>query len=239
MAKVDNPSDTSSERAQLSTDEESKLDLALKRGFEDTRALDTQTVLQKMLDYRDEIVHAAEVAKAEFDRRFDGSTPQSGNFGIDIINHGYFGYDAWDNIPELTAGETAEWLDNATPDNLDGDGGRDHPLTIGDPAVHLILGVGSYAESPKVSRLRMRLNDQPRPAMSTAQAFRNTDLRVAWFDTPILLQPDDDVFAEVYADADGNDALYPVGVSYLKSKEYRILDPEDMAGTDNDYIVRE
>lgn len=239
MPKIDSPGTSGPERASLSSDEKTKLNRSVERGFEDTRALDTQTVVQKATDYQEEIQFAAEVAKAEFEQSFDGMLPQSGAFGIDPIHHGYFGYDSWDNLPELTAGETQAWLDNGQPDNLNGNGGINNPLTVGDPAVHVILAVGSYAESPKISRLRWRLNDQPRPAISTSFNYRNTDLRMQWLDTPLVLKPDDDVYAEVYADQDGADAPYLFGFSFVKSKEMRDVDPADMAGTDMSNIVVE
>lgn len=239
MPKVDSPARNGVERATLSDSEKEKLNLAVSRGFEDTRSLDTQTVVQKLLDYREEIREAAEIAKAQFDQTFDGSAPTSGNFGIDSIHSGYFGWDSWDNLGSLTAGETAVWLDNSVPDNLSGAGGVDGPLTVGEPATHLICGIGSHAESPKVTRLNWRLNDQPRPSISTEQNFRNTDLRVKWLDTPVVLKEDDDIFAQVYADQDGEDAIYPVGFSFVKSKDMRTLDPEQMAGTDKSNIVVE
>lgn len=239
MPKVDSPGRSGVERATLSDDEINKLDLAVKRGLEDTRALDTQTVVQKLLDYRAEIKEAAEIAKAEFDQTFDGMSPQSGNFGIDTIHQGYFGWDSWDNLPSLTAGSTQTWLDNGVPDNLGGGGGVNNPLTIGEPAVHVITAIGSYAQSPKISRVRWRLNDQPRPAVSTDASFRNTDLQLKWLDTPIVVKSDDDVFAEVYADADGEDAPYLQGLSFIQAKDLRTLDPANMAGTDNSNIVVE
>jgi len=239
MPKVDSPSRNGVERAELSEDEADKLNLALSRGFEDTRSLDTQVIVQKLLDYSAEIQEAAEIAKAQFDQTFDGQAPTSGNFGIDQIHAGYFGYDSWDNLPDVTAGAVQTWLDNSVPDNLGGTGGIDGPLTVGDPAVHVICGIGTYAQSPKVSRVRWRLNDQPRPSISTEQNFRNTDLRIKWLDTAIVLKADDDVFAELLADQDGSEAPYLVGFSFVRSKDMRELDPAEMAGSDSSNIVRE
>ncbi len=239
MPKVDSPSRNGVERAELSVDEKEKLNLAVARGFEDTRSLDTQTVVQKLTDYDEEIRETAEIAKAQFDQTFDGTAPTSGNFGIDHIHSGYFGWDSWDNLPSLASGETQTWLDNSVPDNLDGVGGVDGPLTVGEPAVHLICGIGSYAESPKVTRVNWRLNDQPRPSISTEQNFRNTDLRVKWLDTPVVLKEQDDIYAQVYSDQGGEDALYPVGFSFVRSKDMRQLDPATMAGSDTSNIVVE
>ena len=239
MTKVDSPGRSGVEQATLSEEETDKLDLAVRRGLEDTRELDTQVVVQKLLDYRAEIAQAAEIAKAEFDSTFDGMAPQSGSFGLDTIHQGYFGWNSWDNLPTLSAGSTQTWLDNSVPDNLSGSGGVNNPLTVGEPAVHVIMAVGSYAQSPKISRLSWRLNDQPRPAISTDFAFQNTDLRMKWLDTPVVLKEDDDLFAQVYADEDGQDAPYLFGLSFVQAKDMRELQPSEMAGTDTSNIVVE
>lgn len=237
MPKVDTPAKTGLKEADLSSDEMTALDRAFDRSLEDVRALGTQVLLTKIQEYQAEIQQTARVAKATFNKQFDGANPQSGAFGLDRIFSGYFGYDSWDNCPDAVAGSTQTWLDNATPDNLSGSGGVNNPLTVGEPAVHLVLGVGSYAQSPKATRVKFRLNDQPRTAVSTEAEFRNTDLRAKFFDTPILLKDDDDVFAEFYSDQDGNEALYPIGVSFVEAKDFRELDPANMAGTSTDNIV--
>ena len=239
MPKVDSPSRNGVERATLSQDEKDKLNLAVSRGFEDTRSLDTQVIVQKLLDYSEEIREAAEIAKAQFDQTFDGQSPTSGNFGVDHIHAGYFGYDSWDNLPDVSAGQVQAWLDNSVPDNLDGVGGIEGPATVGEPAVHIICGVGTRAESPKITRLNWRLNDQPRPSVTTEDSFRNTDLRIKWLDTPIVIKKDDDIFAQVYADQSGAEAPYLVGFSFVRSKDMRTLDPAEMAGTESSDIVRE
>ena len=239
MPKVDTPARNGVERAQLSEEEKEKLNLAVSRGLEDTRSLDTQTVVQKLMDYTEEIGEAAQIAKAQFDQNFDGLAPTSGSFGLDFIHSGYFGYNTWDSLPTLSANSTQTWLDNSVPDNLTGSGGVNNPLTVGEKAVHLITAVGTYAENPKISRINWRLNDQPRPSITTEPAFRGTDLRLRWLDTPIVLKDADDVYAEVYSDQDGQDAPYLFGISYLNSKEMRTLDPVQMAGTDDSNIVVE
>lgn len=239
MPKVDSPGRTGLSQSQLSNDEASALSLHFERGLEDVRELDTEVLLQKFQEYQAEIQQAASVAKAEFDKEFDGFQPQSGSFGISPIRSGYFGYDSWDNCPDATAGEVTTWLDDATPDNLGGSGGVNNPLTVGEPVVHLILGFASYSQSPKAEAIRLRLNDQPRTAIEVERAFRNTDLRHQFLDTPILLKDDDDVFAEYYATESGSEALRPVGISFIEAKDYRELDPANMAGTDASNIVVE
>lgn len=239
MPKIDTPGKTGLSEAPLGSDEESALSLFYERGLEDVRELDTEVVLHKIQEYRNEIKQGARVAKSTFQKQFDGFQPQSGAFGISPIRAGYFGYDSWDNCPDATAGSVTTWLDNSTPDNLGGSGGVNNPLTVGEPVVHMVLGVGSYAQSPKTEAVRFRLNDQPRTAVETERAFRHTDLRMQFLDTPILLKDDDDVFAEFYSSESGSEALYPIGVTFIEAKDYRELDPANMAGTDQSNIVVE
>lgn len=238
MPKVDTPAQSGLDRNQLNSDEESALKVALQRSLDDTRTDGQSVMRRKYQEYEPYIKQAAEVAKARFDKEFDGTQPVSGKFGLDTIHSGYFGWDSWDNLGSVTAGTVATWLDGDTPDNLNsGNGGENDPMKVGKSAVHLVFGIGSRAASPKTSRVRFRLNDQPRPAISTEDAFRNTDLRVKWLDTPIILKEEDQVYAELFPFADGEEALYPVGVSFVEQQDMREIDPANMAGTDANSVV--
>jgi len=239
MPKVDAPGQSGLNQANLSSDEQKKLTRYYNRGLQDVRSLDTRVVLNAIRKYQDEVMTTARVAKANYEAEFDGQQPQSGAFGVSRIRSGYFGYDSWDNCPDATEGSTTIWLDNAVPDNLSGSGGNTNPLTVGEPATHLIVGIGSNEQSPKAESVKFRLNDQPRTAIQTGYEFRNTDTRIKLLETPILLREDDDVFAEFYGDADGAESLYPVGLTFIQAKDQRELDPANMAGTDSDNIVVE
>jgi hypothetical protein len=239
MPKVDTPGNTGLSANTLSQAESDALSLFFNRGLRDYRTEGNGRLRQFLQQYRGEIDQAAEVAKATFDKEFDGHQPQSGSFGVSRIRPGYFGYDSWDNCPDATEGSVTTWLDNSTPDNLSGSGGVDSPLTVGEPVVHLIVGFATHAESPKAEAIKLRLNDQPRTSIQVGEEFRKTDLRYAPLSTPILLKDDDDVYAEFYADADGAESLYPVGLTFIEAKDYRELDPSNMAGTDDDNIVVE
>lgn len=244
MPKARNTGDIGAKRDPLSDEEEETLRLAFERSLEDTRALDTEVVRDKIEEYMDEIMIAAEVANHELQGMFDGQSPESGNFGVDKIHPGYFGYDSWDDMPGLTGGDTFNWLDQETPSNLSGGtAGFDGPLTIGEPATHIILGFGSYDDDPVVSRLKERKNDNPYPALTTEDAFRNTDIRVKWLDTPRILKPEDTYAVRGYVSGEVGssyeDAIYPIGLTFLEARYYRVLDPADMAGTDDANIVVE
>lgn len=153
MPKVDTPGDTGLNQSPLSSEEQSKLTRYYNRGLQDVRALDTRVLLNAIRKYQDEVMTAAKVAKANYEAEFDGQQPQSGSFGVSRIRPGYFGYDSWDNCPDATEGSTTIWLDNSVPDNLNGAGGNTNPLTVGEPATHLIVGVASNEQSPKAEAI--------------------------------------------------------------------------------------
>lgn len=244
MPKTTSMSGIGAKRSELARDEKNRLDLSFERSLEDTRIEETEVLLEKLQEYRDEIELAAQIAKYELSGAFDGQAPQSGNFGIDFIQPGYFGYDSWDNMPGVTGGSEFNWIDDETPDNMgSGSPGFDNPITIGDPATHIIVGFGSYAPDPVTSRIKEVKNDNPKPAITTETQFRNTDLRIKWKDTPTVLSPEDTYAVRGYAAGETGEnyeeALYPVGVTFLEARKYRLLNPADMAGVDNSDVVVE
>lgn len=239
MPKVDSASQTGLDRDTLGSGEQSALDRALSRTLREVYTERQDVQYGRLTDYEEELKLAAEVAKAQFDKNFDGGNPESGTFGLDRIRAGYFGYDTWFNAPDAVAGDTTTWFDNSQPDNLNGAGGRDSPLTIGEPVVHLIVGVGDLSPSPKASAFQFFLNDSPRTSVSTHEEFFNTDTRYKFFDTPVLVKDDDDVFARYQGAEDGTHAPYLIGATFIEAKDKRELVPAQMAGTDDDNIVVE
>ena len=236
MAVISQADQSGYDRESLSSEEENQLRVTLERSLEDTRTEGTTTLRDKVEEYYDEIVFAAEVARAQFDQRFDGQNPASGFFGIDTIHSGYFGYDDWTNTPDAGAddgGTAIAWLDDEAPDHLSGNGGRDHPLRVGEDVVHVILGVGSYEEEPNATRLRFVKNDSPRSAFSTTEYFRNTDLHIQWLNAPIVLADGDDIYSEyLAAEDDSDESLYLKGLTFIKEKTSRVMTPETMAAED-------
>ncbi len=249
MPKIDSPDESGLAEADLSQAEKDRFALMFERYIEDVRTLDTETTVNKFREYQAEIQQAARVAKAEFAQGFGGTEPNSGQFGASLIRPGFFGYDSWLNCPDAEEGTAVPWLDAAAPDNLSGSAGD--PLTVGEDAVHIIIGVGSYVgstavnftdssvnrELPKTEAVKFRLNDQPRTSIETWMAFRNTDMRQRYFDTPMLVTEDDDVYAEFVGGEAGTEALYPIGVSYVKGKALREIVAADMATEDGKNIV--
>lgn len=241
MPKSESPGESGTKRQDLSQGESDELNTSYERGLEDTRTLDTRVLIEKVNEYRQEIQFAAGVAREELAGQFDGQSPESGNFGIDRIHPGYFGFNDWDSLGSASGQGTANWLDQDTPDNISGSTGLSNPLEIGDTVVHIILGIQSYQSDPAITRVKFQKNDQPLPAVNTEEEFRNTDMRVKWLDSPLLLQPNDTLAAEVYVGGESGSTynLTPAlfGLSFLEARKYRILDPANMAGTSDDDIV--
>ena len=228
MPTTDTPEGVSTERQPLSGNEEKLLRATFERGLEDTNTLDTEVVVEKLQEYKGEIKTGAEIARSQFEQQFGGLNPESGKFAVSRIRSGYFGYDSWEGL-DLTAGETNAWIDDGTPDNLNGGGsGLSGPLKVGQEAVHVILGFATYHDSPKTSAVKMEVNESPRSTVTTKFELTRTDLQIKWLDRAIIL-PENALFAaELYADAGGADAVYPVGVSFIESRASQIADPASM-----------
>lgn len=196
------------------------------RGLEDTRTEGSGELLDKIYEYRQEIMKAAQVAKSQFGKDFAGQTSDSdNNFVIDRIWSGYFGFDGWDDLTDYTQGVN-NWIDQSNPTNLSGAGGT--ALTVGDAVVHLVLGIGTYHTSPVNTRVRFTLNDIPKTSISLEEEFRETDMQIKWLDAPILLQENDDVLAETWVPSSGSDELYLEGITFVENKFARELDPANV-----------
>lgn len=229
MASVDTPNEIAPDREELDQNERDRLQLSFERGLEDTRALDTETVREKYEEYNAEIIQAAQIARAQFDQKFGGLNPAEGRFALSRITSGYFGYDSWENVGSLNSGELNDWIDDDTPDQLSsGNSGLAHPLKIGEEAVHVILGVGTYHDSPKTASIKYEINEGPRPALRTKYEWTETDIQVKWLDRAIIL-PENSLFAaQLYADNGGNDFPFLVGATFLEHRASQIADPADM-----------
>ncbi len=229
MPQVDSPNEIDTERESLSSSEEQLLQVSLERGLEDIGAERSDAVLQKLREYDDEIMRAAEIARAQFDQKFGGLNPKQNRFSVSRIASGYFGYDSWENAPSLSGGSVNDWLDSDTPDNLSsGASGFSGPAKVGDEAVHVILGIGSYHPSPKVATVDMEVNESPRTSIQTKWELTRTDAQIKWLDRAIIL-PENSLFAaRLYADTGGEDFPYLAGLTFTESRASQIADPENM-----------
>lgn len=234
MVNVDIPDDVPTDREELSPEESGHLDTFFNRGLEDTRDEDTETVVEKLREYRGEIVTAAQIARAQFDQGFGGMNPDSGQFAIRRPQAGYFGFDSWEGLSHvtgLTAGAVVDWIDDSNPANLSGTDPTDSfgsPIKVGDEAVHVITGIGTYAPSPKISSVEWEINEEPRSIIQTKWEWTKTDLAIKWLDRAVIL-PENALFeAKIYPDLAGDDAPYLVGVSFIEHRASQIQDPANM-----------
>lgn len=185
--------------------------------------------LQERL-YQAAVIHGASAARSQFERKFGGLQADGDRFVIDRIHSGFFGYDSWEGV-SVTAGGTTDWIDDDTPDNLSGTGGIGNPLTVGGKAVHVILGFASYAENPKSTRINYRVNDTPRPSISTKFEWQYSDYQIKLLEDPLLLTENGQLAAELYADKDGNEDPALFGVSYIAQQDSQLVDPANMTGS--------
>lgn len=234
MAQVSSPGQSGYDRDTLSDDEQTMLETALARSFEDIRTEEHDPLQTLLMEYRSEIGFAAEVAKAQFNQQFDGLNPDPGYYGIDTIHSGYFGYDDWDNCPDGGGSNTTvDWLTGADADQLSSTGsGRSDPIRIGENAVHLVTAIGSHDLSPTCTRLQMYKNDNPNTSFSTDMEFRTADLRIKPLQAPLVLAEDDDLYVQYLSADNSSEALYLFGVSFIPEKQLRTILPGSMPGED-------
>jgi hypothetical protein len=235
MVQVDTPDQIATDRENLSQQEQRLLEASLERGLEDTYVEGTEVLRKKIQEYFDEIEQAAEIARAQFDQPLGGLNPREGTFAVSRIFSGYFGYDSWENVGTLTSGATNDWIDDDTPDNLgSGSSGINEPLKVGEEAVHIILGFGTFHESPKTSAIQLRINDSPRTAIRTKYEFTRTDTQIKWLDRPKILPENALLAARLYADNGGEDFVYPVGISFIEHRASQEPDPANMTDDSQD-----
>lgn len=221
---IRNSSESGYDRDPLSDRESSMLGTSVARRFEDLRVFDENPLQERLRAYMDEIEFTAQVAKAQFDQRFDGVTPRQGYFGVDELSHQYFGYTNWNGVPSPGPGDDGSeitLLDNSVGNN-GGSGGRQNPLVIGENAVHIILGVGTVGTDPITSRVKFVKNDTPRPAITTNWCFDHQDYPVQFLTSPLVLAEGDEIYASYQSDtADTDSDLYLTGVSFVPSQQLR------------------
>jgi len=217
------------ETETLKGSEESTLNQVFARQFEDTRTEGSNTLVNKLREYQDEVGFAAQIAKAQFNQNLGGGSTTAGQFAVSQIDSAYFGYNDWDNAPDAPADGTQDWIDSDTPDNLTGTVGE--PIIIGEDAVHVVCGVGTYEDSPKEDKFKFHVNREPKTVDRVEDAWRGTDLQIKWFDTPYIWYEDTEVRAELYSPVAGSSSPYLVGVSFVEGKAARRLSPGTYTGT--------
>lgn len=229
MANVNLPNEVSTEQQELSGQEADLFDNLFDRSMDDSRAEGQQAVVDHLNEVRDIIRVGARIARAQFSQPFGGLQPEQNKFGASRIRSGFFGYNSWEgNLTGLSAGSTNTWINDGKPDQLGGtDTSFGNPLKVGEEAVHVITGFGTYSRSPKVSAIDYKVNEEPRPSIGVKYEFTETPLAVKQLDRPLIL-PENSLFeAQVYADQAGDAAPKPIGVSFIKSRSLQKSDPAD------------
>lgn len=224
------------DRQELSSPEEDLLRTTVDRKFRDVRFTGEPVFLDKLKEYMDEVMFTAEVARAQFDSKFDGGTPRASHFGIDGIHPNYFAYTTWSNVPDSgssDAGTELTWIDDSVVDNLSGSGGRSNPLVVGEDIVHLILGVELAGTTFNATKVKFVKNDSPRPSVSTFSNSASTAFNATFFDSPIVLAEDDEIYGSYvpYANSASTE-IRPLGVSFLRARPMRGISETDIDDED-------
>lgn len=233
MAKIETQAEYDITGVTLNSSEKERLDAVIEKYFKLFGREKNRNILST---YKAHIRTACKIAKDEFNGQFNGEDPDSG-FGISITKPGYFGWNTWDNMGSGLSSGSNDLIDAGSSDNLSGSTGAGNPMTIGDPVFHLIIGYGSYAESPKLTSFYKEIRKEPGTNVDVERHFRDSELRLRLMSFPYLLAPSDKFYLEGWSDVAGDDIPYLFGVSFLEYDKLQLMDPVDMAGTDDSNIA--
>jgi len=187
--------------------------------------------------HQDEINTAASIAKAQFGLRFGGLTPRASEFGITLIRAPFFGLRTW----ELDAGAyaatattladglvpatgTNDWLSKALLTGVVGDATT--PEVVGRYAVHAIVAIADFAQSPVIESFEETVNGNPQPILLVEHQWRNSQLKYTEFDQTSIYKLNTTFYWQYNADEPAkSDSPYFFGVSFLPFTQIKYLSP--------------
>lgn len=190
--------------------------------------------------HEDEILMAAMISKEQMDAEVDGEIPSSGRVGGPLqIRAAYLGIgDDWEDVGAITTGSPQNWIHSGT--TLMG-GTPGNAIKIGENAVHIVLGIGTFHPSPKVESVQFTIDGKQRPIYATGNVNKVADMKIKEFDTSLVLKKDTTVLGKVMAStafgSTVNDYPYILGVSFIKERQLRLHDPADIPGTVQDVVL--
>jgi hypothetical protein len=183
-----------------------------------------------------EILAGAMVAKKQMDAQVQGEQPGSNKVGGPlVIRAGWLGIgDDWeDGGASIATGTEQNWIHSGTS-LLGGTAGN--PIKIGENAVHVIIGIGSYHPSPKIEAVKFKINGNEFPIIVTKfPQLSPGSLRIKELDNAYIWAKDTEVLGTVFVSAihgsTVTDIPYLLGASYIKEPQLKKIDPYYLCGT--------
>ncbi|MEM3656229.1 MAG: hypothetical protein QXP58_06940 [Thermoprotei archaeon] len=232
---VSNPAEIPTGTVPLSSDEQAVFDRIFSRTFVFENI--QRPFNQILLNHKDEIQTAAEIAKAQFQLNFGGLTPTSTEFGMYLLRAPFVGLRTWylDNTGYTGGGPNVlidgnqaaqgvnTWLSKALLTGNPSD--SVNPLIVGKYAVHAIIALGDYSANPVIDSFQQNLNGTLESVYVVEPVFVNTNLRLFELDSAIVYKNQTQFIWYYYAKRSStNEAPYFFGVTFLPFTQSKFLD---------------
>lgn len=198
---------------------------------------DNLDALRIYQNHKSELLLGMMLAKSQFNKEFDGESPQGGKFGMVPIRAAALGIgDDWDSHPSVTGGAAANWLHSGTT-LMGGTAGND--VRIGENSVIVIASFASQHPSPKVEAFIPRIDGKDKgaifPAFTKLQGANRLQLKD--LDNAFLLKKDNTIRVQVFQSGTGVDIPQAMGAWFTPEDKLRVYDPVNLPGTVNDVIL--
>lgn len=197
--------------------------------------------------HKAEALLGAMVAKDQMNAEIDDEQPASNKIGgPNPIEAMHFGIgDDWEDIQSIynavqaawTTGDAENWIHSGT--QLMG-GTAGHAIRIGMNAVHVVFGISTSHDSPRIEASQFTIDGKQKPKLTTfwqPRTLPGAPHATKEFDNAYVFKKDTTVLAQIFiSQAFGalstlqTDFPRLVGVSYIKEPALRLLDPVTGAG---------
>lgn len=188
------------------------------------------------------------IAKAQMEAEVDNEQPASNKIGGPVaIRASYFGIgDDWEDLNGIYAGAQNSWS-TGTPQNwihsgttlMGGTAGN--AIRIGESAVHVVYGLETTHDSPRIESIQFTIDGKQKPILKTFWVQRvlpGIDVPVKELDNAYIFKRDTTVLAQLFISRGFGAPMsyqtdFPrlLGVSFVKEPALRLLDPATLPGT--------
>lgn len=208
-----------------------------------------QDILQRHMG---EILLGAMAAKEQMNANIDGELPDAGKIGGPLpIRACWLGIgDDWEdivgitnaNVAYFTPGAVDHWIHSGTT-QLAGTNGN--PIRIGENAVHVVVGIGSYHPSPKIESVKFEIDGKEKPVLIMKWAQLSPfGMRIKELDRGFIWEEDTTILADILISnhtpeliTQAVDFPYLFGASFIIEHELRVHDCGDPAVTSADVVT--
>lgn len=171
-------------------------------------------------DHRDAIHEATEIAKYQLEADFGGQNAQTNQFGWMPILPNFllatstptYQTATWRQYIE-TSDVTTRWKDYI--------GSSASNLKLSKYAAMIIIGFADPVTDPKIDAILAKAKGQEYPIWAFGDAMRGTDNNIYELTTPLVIEPEQEIYLQQLCGRAGLSELRPIGIYFAKGDHMR------------------